>query len=137
MIPGFSAMPMFIKTAGGPVATGRVKFSKTAFDAGNYQLGQIDIEIYTNSTGYEIQIAAFSAPDFYSIAGLPSPHGFAFVFHDGDGDPLEYSYSSATLGAVTLTSPVFVPDIGYWHTSTSGVVGSFAADVWYDFSITL
>lgn len=136
MIPGFSAAPMFMRKAGGPVATGRVKFSKDVLDASNYILGQIDIEIYTNSTGYEIDIVAFSLPDLYSDFELPSPHGFAFIFHDGD-DILEYSYSSATLGAVTLASPVFVPEIGYWHTSTSGVVDSFAVDVWYDFSITV
>lgn len=136
MIPGFSAAPMFIRKSGGPVATGRVKFSKDVLDASNYTLYQIDLEIYTNSTGHNIDIAVISAPDLYSIIGLPSPYGFVFVFSDG-GDSLEYSYSSATLGAVTLASPVFVPDIGCWHTSTSGVVASFAVDVWYDFSITV
>lgn len=136
MIPGFSAAPMFMRKAGGPVATGRVKFSKTVYDASNYTLYQIDIEIYTNITGYEIEIGAVSAPDLYSIIDLPSPYGFIFVFSDGDG-VIEYSYSSATLGAVTLASPVFVPDIGYWHASTSGVVAGFVPDVWYDFSITV
>lgn len=136
MIPGFSAAPMFMRKAGGPVATGRVKFSEFAFDANNYSLEQIDIEIYTNSTGYSIEVGVSSLPDFYTAIGLPSPYGVLFSFQDG-GNQAEYSYSSATLGAVTLASPVFFPDIGYWHTSTSGVVAGFAADVWYDFTITL
>lgn len=136
MIPGFSAAPMFIKTAGGPVATGRVKFSKDVIDASNYVLYQIDIEIYTNLTGHDIGIFGFSIPDYYSGFEFPSPYGFVFSFHGGEV-LLEYSYSSATLGTVALTSPVFHPTDGYIHTSTSGVVGSFAADVWYDFSITV
>lgn len=129
-------MPMFIRKSGGPVATGRVKFAKDVLDASNYALYQIDIEIYTNITGYDIEILVASLPDSYSIVGLPSPYGFLFALYDSV-NLLEYSYSSATLGAVTLTSPVFYPDLGYWHSSTSGAVGSFAADVWYDFSITV
>lgn len=137
MIPGFSAAPMFIRKSGGPAVTGRVKFIKEEFDANNYALDPIDIEIYTNSTGYDIEIGVFSLPDVYYLFGVPSPYGFLFAVHDDNGEPPEYSYSSATLGAVTLASPVFVPDIGYWHASTSGVVAGFAADVWYDFSITV
>ena len=134
MIPGFSAAPMFIKTAGGVAASGRVKFSKYMFDASNYSLSAIDTEIYTNITGHDIEIGALSVPDLYSLLGIPSPYGLSFGFIEG-GAYVEYSYSSASLGSITTAPSAFIPDLGYFHTSTSGVVAGFATNVWYDFSI--
>lgn len=137
MIPGFSAAPMFMRKAGGPVVTGRVKFGKDIFNDNNYQLYTTDLEIYTNNTGYLIDVAVVSLPDVYALIGLPFPYGVVFGIHDSN-DYFEYSYSSATLGSVTLGPPVFTPDIGRsCHSLTAGVVAGFVPDVWYDFSITV